>query len=68
MLNLHHRTSQDQMMVILNLFDEHDKDHLFIIHRMRHNLDGLWVNISYTDKDGDWICSIDREGNLERTQ
>jgi hypothetical protein len=39
-----------------------------IIHTMRHNLDGLWLNVQYTDSSGDWVRSIDRNGYSEETQ
>lgn len=66
MLNITTRTTPEQMDTLQAQIVRGDDN--VLIHSMRHNLDGLWLNIEYTDADGDWIASIDRNGNLERTQ
>ena len=62
MLNIETRTSPAQDAAIKEIAATER------IHSLRHNLDGLWVNLETTAGDGDWIISIDRAGNIERTQ
>lgn len=63
MLNIETRTTHEQMKAIRDIIDEGA-----IIHEVRHNLDGLWINLWFTSGDGDWVASIDRAGHVERTQ
>lgn len=64
-LGLTTRTTRAQMRNIRELMADVPG---VIIHKMSHNLDGLWLNIYYTDGNGDWVRSIDRDGNHEETQ
>lgn len=64
-LNIVTRTTDAQMENIRNLLlDVPD----LVIHSMTHNLDGLWLNVYFTDTTGDWVRSIHRDGHYEETQ
>lgn len=66
MLNIETRTSEAQGAALLHLLTEISPG--AILHKAQHNLDGLWLNVYLTDRYGDWVASIDRDGNIERTQ
>ena len=63
MLNIATRTSEEQAETIAELVR-----HGAVIHSLKHNLDGLWVNLEYTIDGQDWISSINRNGEIETTQ
>lgn len=64
-MNIATRTTEAQMQNIRDLLADVPE---LVIHSMSHNLDGLWLNIYFTDSSGDWVRSIDRNGNHEETQ
>jgi len=65
MQNIETRTTPAQMESLMNIISDPDG---CVLHTARHNLDGLWLNLQFTNCDGDWIASIDRDGNVEATQ
>lgn len=65
MLNLATRTTKAQMDNVRTLLLDVPE---LVLHKMEHNLDGLWLNVYFTDSTGDWIRSIDKNGNHEETQ
>ncbi len=59
------RTTPAQMETLFNLLGDEQG---CVLHSASHNLDGLWLNVYFTNCDGDWVGSIDRDGVLESTQ
>lgn len=59
------RTTPKQMESLLNIVTDEQG---CLLHEVSHNLDGLWLNLRFSNVDGDWIASIDRDGNVEATQ